>query len=52
MSTGWIFVIGTFTFGLCLAFVVISASELRRLGREGDARIAQPQVSAPSPSAE
>lgn len=38
MSPGAIFLIGTFTSGLCLAFVVLSAVELRRLGRESEAR--------------
>jgi hypothetical protein len=38
MSTDWIFAIGAFTFGLCLAFVIFSAAELRRLGRQAEER--------------
>lgn len=48
MSAGWIFAIGVFTFGLCLAFVVISAVEMRRLGREAEERSAKLRSSTPS----
>lgn len=50
MSTDWIFAIGTFVSGLCLAFVVFSTIELRRLGREADDRRAEPRSSTRSPN--
>jgi hypothetical protein len=52
MPPSWIFVIGTFTFGLCLAFVVFSAVEMRRLGREAEQRSSARLASTPSPNAE
>jgi hypothetical protein len=52
MSTDWIFAIGTFVSGLCIAFVVLSTIELRRLGREADDRRADPRSSTQVPNAE
>jgi len=52
VSADWIFAIGAFVSGLCLAFVVLSAAELHRLGHEADERRAEPRSSTPSPNAE
>ncbi len=50
MPTNWIFAIGTFVSGLCLAFVVLSTVELRRLGREADERRANMRSPNRSPN--